>query len=181
MWQIQQRKKCVEMRDRPAHKISLWCQCRNSRKQPVKTKLRHAWPYYGQAQNCGVVLTLPSPVGAPEKFIFIRLARLPANAPASVGLNAGGTCNCPRSEPSGQGQDVLRGCQKAAAGTGLRFYAASSFHLMEQPMLGTWFSGPLPVSATCFMASNRSRLAPSTASLRLSSSRPRYCSCKSAL
>ena len=60
--------------------------------------------------------------------------------------------------------------------------AASVFHLIEQPMLGIWSSGPRPVSATSFMASNRSRLtSPSAVSLRLASRRPRYCSLRSLL
>lgn len=58
----------------------------------------------------------------------------------------------------------------------------SSRHLMEQPMLGICSAGPSPISATCFMASNRSRRAPSGAvSLRLASRRPRYWRPRSAL
>ncbi len=58
----------------------------------------------------------------------------------------------------------------------------SFFHFIEQPMLGICSAGPLLVSATSFMPSNKSRRASSAAaSLRLASKRPRYCNFKSAL
>ena len=57
-----------------------------------------------------------------------------------------------------------------------------SRHLIEQPMLEICSAGPLPVLATCDIALNRSRLTSAAAvSLRLASSRPRYCNCRSAL
>ena len=49
------------------------------------------------------------------------------------------------------------------------------FHLIEQPIEGICSVGPWPVSATCFMASNRSRRAPGIGVVRDASSRPRYC------
>ncbi len=58
----------------------------------------------------------------------------------------------------------------------------SSFHLIEQPMLGICSAGPLPVRATSTMASNKSRRASGGAAcLRLASRRPRYCNSRSAL
>ena len=49
-------------------------------------------------------------------------------------------------------------------------------HLIEQPILGICSSGPRPVSATSFIASNKSRRASGAAAcLRLASKRPRYC------
>ena len=55
-------------------------------------------------------------------------------------------------------------------------------HLIEQPMLGLCRAGPLPVSATCRMASTSSRrVAGSRGSLPLESSRPRYCNSNCAL
>ena len=72
-----------------------------------------------------------------------------------------------------------RGDTRQAKQLERRFYP---FHLMEQPMLGICSRGPLPVAATSFIASNRSRRTPGdAASLRLSSSRPRYCRPRSAL
>src|SRR5262249_12992357 len=51
-----------------------------------------------------------------------------------------------------------------------------SFHLIEHPIGGIGFAGPWPVSATCFIASKRSRRALGTGVVRDASSRPRYCS-----
>ncbi len=56
-----------------------------------------------------------------------------------------------------------------------------AFHLIEQPMLGIWCSGPRPVSATWTMASYSSRIAFGTGVVFDASSRPRYCSCRSLL
>ena len=48
-------------------------------------------------------------------------------------------------------------------------------------MEGIWRVGPLPVSATCRMAWNRSRVLSGAVSLRDSSKRPRYCNSRLAL
>jgi hypothetical protein len=50
------------------------------------------------------------------------------------------------------------------------------FHLIEQPIDGNCSFGPYPVSAICFMASNRSRRALAMGVIREASRRPRYCS-----
>ena len=54
-------------------------------------------------------------------------------------------------------------------------------HLIEQPMDGSCSLGPPPVSATSFIASNRSRRAFGTGVMREASSRPRYCNSSCAL
>jgi hypothetical protein len=54
-------------------------------------------------------------------------------------------------------------------------------HLIEQPIEGSCSLGPWPVSATSFIASNRSRRAFGTGVMREASSRPRYCNSSCAL
>jgi len=57
-----------------------------------------------------------------------------------------------------------------------------SNHLIEQPILGICSDGPNPVLATCFIASNKSRLTFSAAvSFREASNLPLYCNFKSRL
>jgi hypothetical protein len=53
---------------------------------------------------------------------------------------------------------------------------AQPFHFIEHPIEGICSVGPWPVSATCFIASKRSRLASATGVIREASSLPRYCS-----
>ena len=62
-----------------------------------------------------------------------------------------------------------------------RIGLSAAFHLIEQPMLGICCSGPRPVSATCTIASYSSRMAPGIGVVLDASSRPRYCSSRSAL
>ena len=54
-------------------------------------------------------------------------------------------------------------------------FTPQSFHLIEHPIEGICSAGPWPVSATCFIASKRSRWAFATGVMRDASSRPRYC------
>jgi hypothetical protein len=55
------------------------------------------------------------------------------------------------------------------------------FHLIEQPIDGICSGGPRPVSATCFIASKRSRRAFGIGVVREASSLPRYCNSSCAL
>ena len=54
-------------------------------------------------------------------------------------------------------------------------------HFIEHPIEGVCSPGPWPVSATCFIASKRSRRAFATGVMREPSSLPRYCSSSCAL
>ena len=55
------------------------------------------------------------------------------------------------------------------------------FHLIEQPIDGICSGGPRPVSATCFIASKRSRRAFGIGVVREASILPRYCNSSCAL
>jgi len=56
-----------------------------------------------------------------------------------------------------------------------------SFHLIEHHIEGICSTGPRPVSATCFIASKRSRRAFGIGVVREASSLPRYCNSPLAL
>jgi hypothetical protein len=56
-----------------------------------------------------------------------------------------------------------------------------SFHLIEQPIDGICSTGPRPFSATCFIASKRSRRTFGMGVVREASSLPRYCNSSRAL
>jgi hypothetical protein len=58
---------------------------------------------------------------------------------------------------------------------------SQAFHLIEHPIEGICCTGPWPVSATCFIASKRSRRAFGIGVVREASSLPRYCNSSRAL
>jgi hypothetical protein len=71
--------------------------------------------------------------------------------------------------------------REGALSEAIRRFDFQCRHLIEQPIDGICSSGPRPVSATCFIASNMSRRAFATGVIREASSLPRYCSSSSAL
>jgi hypothetical protein len=76
---------------------------------------------------------------------------------------------------------IHRNCSDAQSGLMRMAAHGQCFHFIEQPIEGICSCGPRPVSATCFIASNRSRRAFATAVMREASSRPRYCNSSCAL